>query len=741
MSYRKYASVILDVSLNKTLDYGIPESIITDVRPGIRVSVPVRGHLRNGYIYKIKDEAEVSKVLPIKKILTDVEIITEDLFELGLWMARYYGTPLHQIFKTMIPATIRKQTKHKEQFYVMRAKTREELRYECEKLWNKSTPQALVLDAMLKVKKGILLTELLEQTKGSRSPVDTLAKKGLLILDIVRIDRSPLVNEEYFQTKPKPLNSEQQKAFDTIVQSIDNHCFETHLLYGITGSGKTEIYLQAIDKTLAQEKGVIMLVPEISLTAQMIERFRSRFEGNIAILHHRLSQGERYDEWHRIRRGKAKIAIGARSAIYSPIQNLGLIIVDEEHEKSYKQTDEMPCYHARDVAVMRGKFSNSTVILGSATPSFESYTNAQQGKYRLSTLQSRADAAKIPNVTIIDMREEDNKAKRFTSFSDELLNGISKRQQTGEQVILFLNRRGYHTTLLCQQCQHILKCPHCDLSLTLHKNDQSLRCHLCGYDLTPPPRACPKCKSHDTMKYKGIGTEQVEKALHAILPDIRTIRMDADTTRHKGSHQKLLRNFGAGKADVLIGTQMIAKGLHFPEVTLVGVLNCDIGLHIPDFRASETLFQLITQVAGRSGRGVTAGEVIVQTRVPDNSTIQLAVKQDFCAFYDEEITIRKMFRYPPFVRMAKITFTGPNAHQTMNIAKDLRQQLTHLLPPTFELHPITPCGYAKVKDNYRYQFLIKGNDLYTVTHHLEALLLQHPKVRISVDIDPTNTFF
>lgn len=743
-NFSKYAAVILDVSIDKTLDYGIPDHLLDKAKRGVRVHVPVKGFLRPGYILSIKETADYPRVLPIDRLVFDEELIPDDLFELALWMAKYYCAPLRKVLKMIVPSGVRKEMKHKQQLFVMRAKTREELKTVCESIRNKFPAQAEVLDVMLGVRKGILLTELLEETGGSRSPVDALAKKGLLILDIVRIDRSPLINEEYFQTKPKLLNLEQQQALEKIARTMTQGIFETHLLHGVTGSGKTEVYLQAIDQALKNNRGTIMLVPEISLTAQTIERFRSRFEGHIAILHHRLSDGERFDEWHRIRRGDAQIVIGARSAIFSPLANLGLIIVDEEHENTYKQQDNTPAYHARDVAVMRGKLNQAAVILGSATPSLESYSNAINGKYHLSQLKARADSAAIPHVTIVDMKTEFEKAKGFTNFSDVLLESIKKRMASGEQTILLLNRRGYHTTLFCQQCREAVGCPHCDVSLTFHLGENTLSCHLCGFSHSPPPKLCPKCKTANPMKFRGVGTELVQKSLHAILPEVRTIRMDADTTRHKGSHHRLLREFGAGKADVLIGTQMIAKGLHFPSVTLVGVLNSDSGINIPDFRASETAFQLITQVAGRAGRGAMAGEVIIQTCMPDNSTIKLASQQDYEGFYKEEIQTREMFQYPPFCQLAKIAFSGLNQAETLAVAKKVRNFLTKCLSEGFRIHPIIPAGHAKVKDRYRFQFLILGPSIYPIGRAIEAMRGQielSPDIKMFVDINPSSTYF
>lgn len=744
-NFKKYASVVLDLSLDKPLDYGIPENLLEKIQRGVRVDIPVRGHIRQGYVVEIKDKSEFPKVQPISRVHETV--IPEDLFDLALWIAKYYCTPLNHVLQTIIPSSIREEKKPKEQLFVMRAKPREQLQEYCEQVRNTHSAQATVLDVMLPIKKGILLSELLEQTKGSRSPVDTLVKKGFLAIDIVRVDRSPLVNEHYFQTKHKPLNPEQSQALQKISASLEQNRFETHLLYGVTGSGKTEVYLQAIDKALQMGKGTIMLVPEISLTTQTIERFRSRFEGHIAILHHRLSHGERCDEWRKLQRGEAKIVIGARSAIFSPVKDLGLIIVDEEHESSYKQSDEMPCYHARDVAVMRGKMSQSTVILGSATPSLESYYNAQQGKYTLSHLSGRADAASMPKVTIVDMKVEFDRAKGYTNFSERLLEAIKTRYTRGEQSILFLNRRGYHTTLFCPECRNPVQCSHCAVALTHHKGENALACHLCGFTLSPPPTSCPACRHPNPMKFRGVGTEQIEKALHAIFPDIRTLRLDADTTRHKGSHQKLFRAFGTGKADLLIGTQMIAKGLHFPSVTLVGVLNSDNSLNMPDFRASETVFQLITQVAGRAGRGAIPGEVILQTCMPENLTIQLASQQNYEKFFSEEIEVRKTFCYPPFVQMIKFLFSGLDAALTCHTANRVRMELMALLgKDTYQIHGVIPAGYAKIKDKFRYQFLIMGPAVLPINRAIIAMQqkpgFKLPKnVKMRIDVNPTSTFF
>lgn len=720
-----FAAVVLDSAIDKPLDYAIPESLQEKAKPGVRVMVPVRGHLRPGTIYFLKEKAEIAAVQPIAEISSEKPLISEDLFALANWISKYYCAPMRRVIKLMLPPSVRKGMEAKRQLFVKPLLSRPQMAELCKK----SPSQAAVLEVLLMHPKGILLTELLEKAGVSRSPVQSLVKENVVLLEPLEIDRSPVADQEFFPTKAKILSSEQGTALSRVTDSLKAGRFETHLIHGVTGSGKTEIYLQAIDHALSQGKGALMLVPEIALTTQTIERMRSRFQQRIAIIHHRLSDGERRDTWHKIHQGEIQIVLGARSALFSPICNLGLIIVDEEHEPSYKQSEEAPCYHARDVAVMRGKLLNATVILGSATPSLESYYNAKNGKYTLSHLSLRVDHALLPEVKVVD--------KGPKLFTDVLLNEIDQRLKLGEQSLLFLNRRGYHTAQVCVQCARVLECPHCAVSLTFHKGENNLACHLCNYELSPPPKNCPHCKTEDAFKYKGAGTEQVERSLHAIFPKVRTLRLDADTTRHKGSHEKLFKQFRAGKADVLIGTQMIAKGLHFPSVTLVGVLNADASLHIPDFRAAEHVFQLLTQVSGRSGRGALKGKVIIQTRMADNPVIMHAASQDYEAFYREEIESRKLFGYPPFSHLVKLTFSGPSAPKILETAQGIRHLLVQHLPPTFQIHPVIPCGYAKIKDKFRFQLLIRGETVRPVTEILEKL----ERLPMTIDVDPLSTYF
>ncbi len=734
----KVASIVLESAIDKPLDYAIPKTL--QLHPGMRVEVPVKNRLCYGIVIQIKESSLFPHLKQIHSIC-DTNI-PQDLLEIAFWMENYYGAPLRKVLKTIFPSLLRKEMAPKTQIFVKPLISLNKMRSLCEELRIKSEAQAAVLDVLLQQPKGMFLTELLEKTDLSASPVQTLVKKKVLECRPLVLDRCPLKDQDYFPTKAKKLSQEQEEAFKTITESLNQKAFKVHLLHGVTGSGKTEVYLQCIEHALKQQKGVIFLVPEIALTSQTIERLRGRFEGNIAILHHRLSQGERFDEWRRIQKAEAKIVVGARSAIFSPVQNLGLIILDEEHDHCYKQSDESPRYHARSVAIMRAKFSKAAVVLGSATPSIESYYNAQIGKFHLSHLSERADNAEIPQISIVDMRQEFEKNRGFTLFSEALIEAIKTRLQAGEQMLLFLNRRGYHTSSSCPRCAHTMKCPRCDIALTYHLGEKILSCHLCDFRISPP-RSCPECQFDGGLKYKGAGTEMVEKALYALFPHVRTLRLDADTTRHKGSHEKLFKQFRAGKADVLIGTQMIAKGLHFPSLTLVGVLAIDGALNIPDFRASENGFQLLTQVAGRSGRASIKGEVIIQTHLPEHEIITLAAKQDFAHFYAQEIEVRKLFHYPPFTHLVKLLFSSPDLKFLQNEAKEFRSLMIAKLPPSFEIQPLVACGHAKIKDNYRFQCIIKGKSCLPIVKAFKEIKASFPSkdIKIALDVDPASTFF
>ena len=550
----------------------------------------------------------------------------------------------------------------------------------------------------------------------------------------------------------------------------------------MTGSGKTEIYLQALAHALEQGKGAIVLVPEISLTPQTVERFKARFSSGklqtlVAVLHSHLCAGERHDEWHKIRQGRARIVIGARSAIFAPVEPLGLIIVDEEHETSYKQ-EEAPRYHARDVAIMRGQMENAVVVLGSATPSLESFYNCKRGKFSLLELPERVDNQKMPRVRVVDMRQAAHKEKGTPLFSPQLKEAINQRLDRGEQTILFLNRRGYSTSLQCPKCGYVCNCPNCSLALTFHRQEQKLACHICGH-VEKVPLVCPneKCKN-PAIRFSGTGTQRVEETLAKLFPKARIQRMDADTMKRKDDYRKVLGDFRAGKTDILVGTQMIAKGLHFPNVTLVGIIYADLALHQPDFRAGERTFQLLTQVAGRAGRGDVEGEVFVQAFAPFHPAIQYARRHDFNGFYEQEIEFREQLKYPPVSRVALLTLKGRNEEKVKFSAEHLKNELGENLgsaaAPAAVVSALAgdaelfdegvkqdtrgacaprkvffdliiagpaPAPLLRAETFYRYQIMLRTRAMSALSRELARIIqsLALPEdVTLAVDIDPVN---
>lgn len=552
--------------------------------------------------------------------------------------------------------------------------------------------------------------------------------------------RDPFANQTFEKTTALSLNAEQQVAVETILQSVQEQQSQTYLLEGITGSGKTEVYLQVIAEVLNQGKTAIMLVPEISLTPQMVQRFKSRFGEHVAVMHSGLSQGEKYDEWRKIERGEAEVVVGARSAIFAPIENIGVIIIDEEHEASYKQ-EETPRYHARDLAIWRSEYHHCPVVLGSATPSLESRARAQKNVYQRLRLTQRANqAATLPTIDVVDMRQEVENGN-VSSFSMSLQEKLQERLEKNEQSVLLLNRRGYSSFVMCRDCGYVLPCPNCDISLTLHMDSKTMKCHYCGHEERIPYR-CPNC-GQDKIRYYGTGTQKVEEELQTLLPDSRILRMDVDTTRRKGAHEKILRTFGEGQADILLGTQMIAKGLDFPNVTLVGVLNADTALNLPDFRSSERTFQLLTQVSGRAGRAEKPGEVIIQSFNPEHYAIQLAKAQDYEDFYTKEMYIRHRGDYPPYYFTVQITASHPEeneaAKQMFQIATKLKQGLS---PQAILLGP-TPNAIMRVNNRYFYQVIIKYKQEPMLQPLLKEILTDTQRatargLKLSIDAEPMN---
>src|SRR5713101_5825483 len=618
------------------------------------------------------------------------------------------------------------------------------------------------------------LQELLRLADTTAETARRLEDKGLVTISPAVSERDPYARERFLPTQALGLNAEQAAALAAIIARMDqlyahrgtrsaewpagktvsevNHSPvrlppATFLLHGVTGSGKTEVYLQGITHALERGQGAIVLVPEISLTPQTVERFKSRFGSGrlqtlVAVLHSHLSAGERHDEWHKIRQGRARIVIGARSAIFAPVDQLGLIIVDEEHEYSYKQ-EEAPRYHARDVAVVRGQMAGAVVVLGSATPSMESFYNAEKGKYALLELPSRADDKKMPVVRVVDMRKENRKQKGTPIFSEQLKEAIAQRLEKREQVILFLNRRGYSTALQCPQCGYVAQCRNCSVSLTYHRAAQKLRCHIGGQE-TAVPRVCPEANcGNPAIRYSGLGTERVDEAGGKLFGGAGIRRMDSDALKRKEDYRRILGDFRQGKIDILVGTQMIAKGLHFPNVTLVGIIYADLSLHQPDFRAGERTFQLLTQVAGRAGRGEVEGEVIVQAFTPFHPAIQYARRHDFAGFYEQEIQFRKQLKYPPISRIALLTLKGRNEDKVNFSAQHLRRQLAKELAPLKDLifAGPAPAPLARAESHYRYQIMLRTRQMTQLSQRLAELIATSnlPEgVSLSVDIDPVN---
>ena len=586
---------------------------------------------------------------------------------------------------------------------------------------------------------GFVQSDVTRENNFTANDLKAAAEKGWITRYQIEKYRNPYQIDQVQPSMPKKLTPEQAQATDAVDQAIDKAQAATFLLEGVTGSGKTEVYLQIIQHALAQGKSALMLVPEISLTPQIVRQFKARFGDQVALLHSALSDGERYDEWRRIENGDAQVVVGARSAIFAPIKNLGVIIMDEEHETSYKQED-MPRYHARDVAQWRGKYHHCPVVLGSATPSLESRARAQKGVYRWLRLTKRINGKDLPQVQLVDMRQAGRYAPT-TDISQELATEIQKKLALNEQVVLMLNRRGYSSFLMCRECGEVIKCPNCDISLTYHKDTNSLKCHYCGHE-EPIPQVCPNCHSK-AVRYFGTGTQRVEKELTELFPNARILRMDVDTTRRKGAHERILDEFGKHHADILLGTQMIAKGLDFPNVTLVGVLNADTSLGLPDFRASERTFQLLTQVSGRAGRAEKEGNVLIQTYNPDHYAIQYARRQDYEHFFAKEMQVRHQGGYPPYYYTIQITASARTEADAAQKMFQIRGEIVNYLSQNAVILGPTPQSIMRINNRYYYQLVIKYKNEPQLENYLQNLLLTSQKeerngLQIVIDRNPMN---
>ncbi len=612
-------------------------------------------------------------------------------------------------------------------------------------LKKKSPTQAKCLKLLLENQGELCWPKLVREHKISSSPLRSMEKKGLVeFFEAEKIRESDWALDVQ-EAKPVSLTEGQEEILGKIKTALKEKKYSPFLIHGVTGSGKTQIYIEGIKEVLKEGKQALVLVPEISLTPQIISRFKANFGDKVGCLHSQMSAGERFDTWRRARNGDLPIMVGARSAVFSPFPDLGLIVVDEEHVGSYKQDDPAPRYNARDVAVMRAKLNDAIVILGSATPSLESYYNAQQGKYTLCQLKERVEKQKLPSVKIVDLAQERKTGNRG-SISLSLLSLLKDRVDKDEQVLLFLNRRGFSTFVKCQDCGYVEKCPRCDITLTFHRTDFSLRCHYCNY-LKKAPNLCPNCQSHDFM-YKGAGTQKIEEELKQSFPETLMQRMDLDTTARKGSHRRLLSDFGKKKFGILVGTQMITKGLDFPDVTLVGVISADQALDLPDFRSRERTFQLLAQVAGRAGRGKREGEVMVQTYYPEDWTIKLAGSHDFEQFYGSELDQRRELGYPPFNHLILIIFSGRSLRTVTDSAKRFSASLRRKSRPArqraLEILGPAPAPLPKIKNRHRWQLLIKARSIMSTNHLIRKVLEEENgakkkrAVRIIVDVDPVD---
>lgn len=728
------AKVVLDVHVPLVLDYMIPQDLTLQI--GNRVEVPLRNKTVKGVVVDIQNKADFDQPLEILSVIDPDLILPKDLLELAQWMSHYYATNLSKVFQVILPHYVKKAIKTKYTTFIERGLSKKKLIDLCSEIRAKFPKRAQVIDVMLKHTGSIALDNLLEQSGVSVSVVDALVKNKALIKHKVSSFPEALSSASFLHSLPSPLTPEQQNAYDQLSSDIEKKLFQVHLLFGITGSGKTRVYLEAIEKTLSQGHTAILLVPEIALTSQIFEQIQSRFPNQVVWLHHKLSSGKRHDFWKKLYQGEAKIVVGPRSALFSPLPNLGLIIIDEEHDSSFKQSEEMPCYQARDVAIMRAKINSCPIILGSATPSRESFYNAQQKKYNLLRLTKRATKAKLPQVHIVNMKLEGP-----AIFSRKFLSLLKEELNKGHQAMILLNRRGYRAYQKCSQCEEVTTCVHCSRAMTYHKRDQMLLCHLCGYSLSPVPQSCKACGSK-SVKFMGFGTQFVESSLRAQLPEIQTLRLDRDTTSKTGSLEHILDQFKAKKAHVLVGTQMIAKGFDIPNVTLALVLNCDLSLNLPDFRSAEKTFALVVQMAGRSGRGDHPGHVVLQTYLPSHPTIHLAANQDYESFFTQEADSRKMLSFPPFKRLLRIVIKERKEESSQQLAMQIFSEIKDKIPQGDEMFPPIPSGYAQVNNWWRHHILIKTTNTKTLNQIIKNAPTYKAKRKFFLlDIDPSNSFF
>lgn len=744
MAQQLYADVMVEVEavkLDRKFQYRVPDKLKPLLRYGQRVRVPFGGRQVTGFIIGITGQQTIDNVKEILSIVDEKPYFRPDQLALAKWIADYYFCSTVRALHTVIAPVLSKTSSKTINRYFINIQDKEWT--DLHQNLARRAPKSLAVLNAARANYGLTKLELAEVAGATPSVVDRLVAKGLLRVETETPYRDPYPFS-ISKIKKFRLTPEQKKAVQDITVELKTAKYRAFMLHGITGSGKTEVYLRCIEQVLQLGRQAIVLVPEISLTPQMVRLFKARFGQDVAVLHSRMSNGERYDEWVRIERGEAPVVLGTRSAILAPTSDPGLIIIDEEHEWSYKQ-EETPRYHARAVAIYRAQKNGGVLVLGSATPSLETYCRALPGGvYKQVKLSKRIDDRIMPKVHVIDMRQE-VRSGNAEVFSLELLQKIKEKLHNKEQVIIFLNRRGFKTLVVCRECGLVLKCPRCEISLTYH-NDKRLRCHYCNY-LVNTPRLCPDCSGRE-IGYFGTGTQLVEQELNVALPDARILRLDADTTTRKGSHQYILDNFSNGGADILVGTQMIAKGLDLPGVTLVGVINADVSLHMPDFRAAERTFQLLTQVAGRAGRGDKPGEVLIQTYTPEHYAVQAAAHHDFNAFFKHEIKLRKQMGYPPFAKMVRMLVYGKNESAVQQGAELLHDKLHGFACAAdggkiFIVGP-APAPLARLKEKYRWHVIVWSADYRLLRLVIEELWRSVGGVTLDkglhmvIDVDPMN---
>lgn len=733
-------------SLNKSFDYNVPAELAGTISAGSRVLVPFGNTktLEEGFVIELKNASEY-KTKDIISIQDGFNLTKRDI-ELAKWMSKRYFCNISDCIKMMLPpGTTTKiadnRIKEKNMKFVFLKKDEDEIEFDMTNKKLKSDKQIRAIN-FLRENDGVLVNELEMFADVSRAVINTLEKNGYIEIIEKQVERNPFINKNISSDTDLKFTDEQQIAYDAIANKIDGNQFKEFLLYGITGSGKTEIYLQLIKRTLEKNKSAIMLVPEISLTPQMVNRFIARFgEEKIAVLHSKLYVGERYDQWQRIKRDEAKIVIGARSAIFAPVKDLGLIIIDEEHDSSYK-SEMPPRYNAKEVSKYLAMNNNIPLILGSATPDITTFYKANNKEIELLKLTKRANNSNLPKVEIVDLREELANGNK-SMISMKLYDAINQNLKDKKQTILFLNRRGFSTFVMCRDCGYTVKCKNCNITLTYHMKENKLKCHYCGYE-QENVKICPECGS-TKIKYFGTGTQKLEAQINKIFPNATTIRMDVDTVNKKNSHEEILNKFKNENIDILIGTQMVVKGHHFPNVTLVGVIAADGSLNIDDYRASERTFQILTQVAGRAGRENLPGKVIVQTYNPDNFSIECAKKQDYDIFYNTEINVRKQLKYPPFYDIILFGISSTDEKLVQITANSLYERVKKTIQNIENIYVYRPmpAPIDKIKNKFRWRIILKGkidnNIINTLNHTLEEIYKTNSnKVRIIADINPTN---